>query len=228
MSIINKSRDFMKSKIDDIKTYENFKKMDGCIAIKVMKNNRPKEYCIRNDSEKSLRFFKPVKSINRTDWIVDERNNKYFVSNVHIDQKFLVKVDGEEKECKTVVIDYCDCKDNESLIDEYRQDFNTTNSVNVTINNSTNSSYNNLVSITNYLEQKNITSTWNKLSHDLNYRFDYSKYDKLTSNVKESIHSRNYNTIDEKNYNHIANTIGGILGSFLGAFLVQLKDYCDK
>jgi len=215
--------------VEPAKLYGAFKKMPNSIEVRVLKGDRKIEVALRNNDEKTLRFFKEVKYINKTDIIVDERNVKYFVDDIFIDQPFDITIDGETKTVETVVIKYGDFNDDMSLVEQVSQISNVTSTINLKIESVTNSTFQDFAkAITQINQTQDIHVTWRKLEHDLDYRFDYEKYAKLRQNISQTIEKKDLSLLKKDEWEKIARTIGSLLGSLLASFLVTLVEHLNK
>jgi len=215
--------------VEPTKLYGAFKKLPNSIEVRVLKNNRKVEVALRHNDEKTLRFFKEVKYINKNDIIVDERNVKYFVYDILIDQPFDITIDGETKTVETIVIKYGDFKDEMSLVEQVSQITNVTSTINLNIESVNNSTFQDFAkAITQVNQTQDIHVTWRKLEHDLDYRFDYEKYTKLRQNISQTIEKKDLSLLKKDEWDKMSRTIGSLLGSLLASFLVTLVEQLNK
>jgi hypothetical protein len=228
MNPFRKPMEALQERINDQKLYKEFQKIDQCNPIIAIKGDRHVDCAIRDDKAKTLRYFKEVTHINKTDWLVDERENKYYVRDVLTDQPFSFDMGNGIQNIKTTVVEYEQEPDPESLVDEFNLQMSATNKqdIKITLDHVSNSTITDIgKAISNISQSQDAKAMWRKLRHDLDYRFDFRENQKLIKNVDKTFEGGEGQEFDEDLFRKRADAIGGAIGTAMGRMLVILLEY---
>lgn len=172
----------------------------------------------------TIYFLGANKEVNVGDVIVDCRNEKYVVEK--IEDRVGLEIQSNYG-LKTVNTTKITCKslanDPQSIVNAVRQEANQIANVTINIGDVVNSDLRDVAKVAQELSQKqNVQEYWDKLKHDLDWRYDYEKYQKFIHEVDSALGSKKKDEIESKEVTKVVNAVGGFLGAFVASFIKAL------
>lgn len=179
-------------------------------SVVVKKVPERKQICLKLQSESKLIFFGTC-NVVRGDWVVDSKENLYFV--IQADENCPFMLNGETFPTTQVVFEQKENPDFLSYIVNQRVNAQQSNNkTSITISNVTNGNVSvSDVGTQTILQDLPFDVLWNGMKAQIGMRYDYDDYREFINGMDEKI--KNKQPLDDDKVKKVLSRIGGLLFS---------------